>query len=144
MKSESKLKILVQKIMIISLNFLVLQMKEDQVSIHAILIKVKSGQKMKREIFSSYMLTEILQKKCLFLSIQIKWQMELKIKNLNLLECKMENLWKMNVNFYRLQNLWHIQDYFMLEMMVPDVNFSTKNKQRICLELSINKSKTRI
>lgn len=66
MRSENRLKNLVQKIMIISLNFLVLQMKEDQVYIQAILIKEKYGQKMRKETFSLFMQMEILLKKCLY------------------------------------------------------------------------------
>lgn len=69
MKSESKLKSLEQKIMIISSSFLELQMKEDQVFIHAILIKEKSGQKTKKETFSLCMQMGTQWKKCLFLSI---------------------------------------------------------------------------
>ena len=144
MRLENRSKNLVQKIMIISLSYLVLQMKEDQVSIHAILIKERYGLKMRKETFSLFMLMGILLKKCQFLSIWIKWWMEQKIKNLNLLECLMENLWKMNANFYLLQSRWLIQDFFMLEMMELDVNFLMKSKLYTCLGLSINKNKIKI
>ena len=76
MRLENRSKNLVQKIMIISLSYLVLQMKEDQVSIHAILIKERYGLKMRKETFSLFMLMGILLKKCQFLSIWIKWWME--------------------------------------------------------------------
>ena len=144
MRLENRSKNLVQKIMIISLSYLVLQMKEDQVSIPVILIKERYGQKMRKETFSLFMLMGILLKKCQFLSIWIKWWMEQKIKNLNLLECLMENLWKMNANFYLLQSRWLIQDFFMLEMMELDVNFLMKSKLYTCLGLSINKNKIKI
>ncbi len=144
MRQVSRSKNLDQKIMISSLSFLVLQMREDPVYIHAIQIKEKFGLKMRKETISLCMQMEILQKKCQFLSIWTKWQMEQKIKNLNHQECWMESLWKMNVNFYLPQSLWPIQDFFMLEMMDLDANFSIKSKLLTCLEHSINKNQIEI
>lgn len=68
MRLENRSKNLDRKITITSLSFSESQMKEDPVSIHAILTKERFGLKMRKETFSLFMLMEILLKKCLFLS----------------------------------------------------------------------------
>ena len=124
MNKVNRLKTLVTKIMTIFLKCLEFRTREDREYTQLIQILEKFGLKTKKVTFSLYTRVEIQQKKCQLVLILIRWQKVLNIKNQILLEFKMENLLKINVNSCPHQNQWLILVYSSLKVMDPVLSFS--------------------